>query len=187
MIRSALDTAIEDGNCWKEADDLLRLVYAAIDSLVSVWPCDCEWCSGHCPSASYSLCVPRFLNRQRHPPSPAPVSCPRAEIEHHHCSPLKSNLHEGIQPCVVPNPANDPRPRALHRRAQADPREGHEGMVIRREPAAAAMGRCAGSGEARGEEVLKCHTDAAACSTCDLVRVRNRTRYTQHTTILSCT
>jgi hypothetical protein len=46
IVRSALDLAIEDGKCWKEADDLLRLVYAAIDSLVSVWPCDCEWCSG---------------------------------------------------------------------------------------------------------------------------------------------
>jgi hypothetical protein len=42
MIPSALDTAIEDGKYWKEADDLLRLVYAAIDSLVSVWPCDCK-------------------------------------------------------------------------------------------------------------------------------------------------
>lgn len=89
MIRSALDNAIEDGSCWKEADDLLRLVYAAIDSLVSVWPCDCEWGSGWCRCANRSLCVP--LIRQYHLPSLASAWYSRAQIEHHHCSPIKSS------------------------------------------------------------------------------------------------
>jgi hypothetical protein len=41
-IISALDMAMYDGRFWSQADEILRLVYAALDSLLSVWPCDCK-------------------------------------------------------------------------------------------------------------------------------------------------
>jgi hypothetical protein len=109
----------------------------------------------------------------------------KSSIIHHRSDRAYKGKH------LVRNRADAPRPRALHLRAQADPREGHEGMVIRRESASAAVGRYAGSGQAWDErqgirqETLRVapvqesrYSDAVA--SCDLGREKQDEIYVAH-------